>query len=110
MVERPQPWKKIADRLHLSHENDFRICSGNNQIAINRYGGKVIYFGPEGFNFLTGQDINEINFGSTLWPSPQKSWNEDGWPPPKTLDRGYYHVEEVGDNKIRLRSHKDRKT
>lgn len=32
-------------------------------------------------------DKSQMNWGSTLWPSPQSAWN---WPPPEALDRAPY--------------------
>src|ERR1051326_683845 len=55
-------------------------------------GARVIEFSFRGQNVLVTQDEN-INFGSTYWPSPQASWCTTGggcWPPPAALDGGPY--------------------
>ena len=55
-------------------------------------GARVIEFSFRGQNVLVTQDEN-INFGSTYWPSPQASWCTAGggcWPPPAALDSGPY--------------------
>lgn len=52
-------------------------------------GGRIKTMAIDGFNLLTGPEIDTINYGSTLWLSPQRLWY---WPPPATLDREVYQV------------------
>lgn len=54
-------------------------------------GGKVMGFSIDGHNMLVS--THPINFGSTLWPSPQSDWN---WPPQKAIDSEPYAVEVRG--------------
>lgn len=51
-------------------------------------GGRIVSFKYMDKEFLTQPDVNALNYGSTLWLSPQK-W---GWPPPEVLDRGRYEA------------------
>jgi len=46
-------------------------------------GARITRFSLEGDDILTGPDVNPLNFGSTLWTSPQSQW---GWPPPVAID------------------------
>jgi hypothetical protein len=52
-------------------------------------GGRIITMSIDGYNLLTGSEIDSINFGSTLWLSPQNLWR---WPPPASLDRAPYQI------------------
>ncbi len=50
--------------------------------------GRIVTFSLAGKNILTAaKDIQDNNWGSTFWPSPQSDW---GWPPPAELDPGAY--------------------
>lgn len=51
--------------------------------------GRIISYSYEGHNILTDSGSHPFNYGSTLWPSPQKEWN---WPPPLNLDGEAYLV------------------
>ena len=56
-------------------------------------GARVTEFSLFGTNVLTGTDVNDSNYGSTYWPSPQSSWCTVGggcWPPPPALDSQPY--------------------
>lgn len=68
-------------------------------------GGRIEGIYLNGQNFLTGQEINEDNWGSTFWPSPQSAW---GWPPSAELDKDAYEAVQE-DGLIRLTSKKDPK-
>jgi len=46
-------------------------------------GARITQFSLDGDDILTGPDVNPLNFGSTLWTSPQSQW---GWPPPVAID------------------------
>lgn len=56
-------------------------------------GARIISFTCGGQELLSSSEVNSLNYGSTLWLSPQK-W---GWPPPEILDRGKYEAEIKGD-------------
>lgn len=63
---------------------------GDTYFAAQAAGGKVVEFRRgSGTNLLTGSSVNDINFGSTLWTSPQSEW---GWPPAVELDSNDYTV------------------
>ncbi|MEP7259487.1 MAG: hypothetical protein ABI687_13890, partial [Flavitalea sp.] len=66
-------------------------------------GGRITSLKMNGKNFLTGSDVNDFNWGSTLWPSPQSEWD---WPPPATLDNKPY-VAVVEGNELFMISEKD---
>ncbi len=52
----------------------------------------------------TSRDAQGVQWGSTVWYSPQKAW---GWPPPAALDADPYEVLEQGSLFISLMSRVD---
>ena len=38
-------------------------------------GGRITSLKFQGEDFLTGKDVNDFNWGSTFWNSPQSHWN-----------------------------------
>jgi hypothetical protein len=51
-------------------------------------GARIITFSLGGRNLLTAaKNASDVNWGSTLWPSPQSDWS---WPPPAEIDSGTY--------------------
>jgi hypothetical protein len=50
-------------------------------------GARVTSWKLAGAELLTGPDVDEGNFGSTFWPSPQSAWD---WPPPAEIDHAPY--------------------
>jgi len=50
-------------------------------------GARITELSIGGVNILSGPEINNQNFGSTFWPSPQSLWN---WPPVKAFDSAQY--------------------
>lgn len=63
-------------------------------------GGRVESFAIDGRDILSGPGVNEENWGSTFWPSPQAAW---GWPPPPQIDRWPYTADLTGTT-LTLRS------
>ncbi|MEO6079532.1 MAG: hypothetical protein ABIQ86_07125 [Steroidobacteraceae bacterium] len=55
-------------------------------------GGKIVTFSIDGHNMLAHTD--PLNFGSTLWSSPQADWN---WPPQRAIDSEPYTVSVTGN-------------
>jgi hypothetical protein len=61
-------------------------------VVDSAHGARIIEFSFRRKNVLVTQDEN-INYGSTYWPSPQASWCTVGggcWPPPDAIDSGPY--------------------
>lgn len=57
-------------------------------------GARIITFSLGGHNLLTAaKDASDVNWGSTLWPSPQSDWS---WPPPAEIDSGAYTASLAG--------------
>lgn len=57
-------------------------------------GARIVTFSMGGRNLLTAaKDASDINWGSTLWPSPQSDWS---WPPPTEIDSGVYSASLAG--------------
>lgn len=57
-------------------------------------GGRVTSLRCDGFELLSGQDVDRDNYGSTFWTSPQTDW---GWPPPEAIDRRPYAFDANAD-------------
>jgi len=57
-------------------------------------GGRIVTFSLAGHNVLTSaKNSQDLNWGSTFWPSPQTAWN---WPPPAEIDSGGYTASVAG--------------
>ena len=56
------------------------------------HGARIVRFGLDDTNLLTGPDVDMLNYGSTFWPSPQERW---GWPPVPELDSEAYEFTEA---------------
>jgi hypothetical protein len=56
-------------------------------------GARITSFRLGAFDVLSGPDVDERNFGSTFWTSPQRDW---GWPPPAEVDCAPYDVSVEG--------------
>src|SRR5262245_37608328 len=57
------------------------------------HGARITEFSLFGKNALVTSAEN-VNYGSTFWPSPQSSWCAGGvdcWPPPDAIDSGLYN-------------------
>lgn len=68
----------------------YSVKSGINSIVVDpQAGGRIVSFKNCEFEFLTDKTVNENNYGSTFWPSPQSFWN---WPPPAVLDNKPYEA------------------
>jgi len=50
-------------------------------------GGRVTALRLGERNLLSGAEVDPINYGSTLWTSPQSAW---GWPPVEEIDSAPY--------------------
>lgn len=82
----------------------YLIPCGKMTMTVNTMeGGRIISLTYDGYEFLTGKEINPDNYGATFWSSPQSFW---GWPPPPVLDSSPYSLLENGDT-IRIISGKD---
>ena len=75
-------------------DNSYLLKYADIRLLVNPdTGGRIISLKLNDKEFLTGKNINPINYGSTFWPSPQSLWN---WPPPYILDEGKYSVKQIG--------------
>jgi hypothetical protein len=57
-------------------------------------GGRVTALRLGERNLLSGAEVDAINYGSTLWTSPQAAW---GWPPVEEIDSAPYAGELDGE-------------
>ncbi|SEJ55607.1 protein of unknown function [Dyadobacter sp. SG02] len=69
-------------------------------------GARITSLLLDGQDFLTDSTVNDFNWGSTFWLSPQSDWN---WPPSSEIDNMPYQAK-IQDNAVVLTSLKDRKT
>jgi hypothetical protein len=57
-------------------------------------GGRVTALRLGERNLLSGAEVDPINYGSTLWTSPQSAW---GWPPVEEIDSAPYSAALEGE-------------
>ena len=69
-------------------------------------GGRITALTLDGQNFLTDSTVNDFNFGSSFWLSPQSDWN---WPPSAEIDNKPYTAT-IKDNELIMVSPADPKT
>lgn len=80
----------------------------NQQLAVDpAIGGRITSLTIAGNNFLTGPEVNDFNWGSTFWPSPQSVWH---WPPSAELDNKPYAVMATATNRLKMVSQPDPQT
>lgn len=61
------------------------------------HGGRIVSFSRSGEEFLTPASVHPDNYGSTLWDSPQSTWD---WPPRAALDIQPYAAQHEGDTLV----------
>ncbi len=89
------------------NNGDYKISSGGVSLSVDpQVGARIISLKLDGYEFLTGPDIIQGNYGSTFWPSPQSDWS---WPPPAVLDSDPYSAATHADT-LRFVSGMDRRT
>lgn len=93
--EEPPNWKEIEEGLYQWNLGDVSIGVDSQK------GGRISTLTIHDFNLLTGPEVDSINYGSTLWLSPQSLWR---WPPPATLDRKPYRLISARDSLLHLQS------
>lgn len=73
-------------------KNDlYAYTFGSNTLTVSaKTGGRILSFTCNGEEFLLPSDVHNVNYGATLWPSPQRNW---GWPPYPVLDTEPYEAE-----------------
>jgi hypothetical protein len=96
MACQPTETQSAADRPSWQQEgNIYRLDAfGFRLEAAPQQGGRIISLSRGNRNMLTGPEVDSLNFGSTLWLSPQDLWR---WPPPDALDRLAYDSQLKGD-------------
>ena len=63
-------------------------------------GGRLASFTHAGKELLkTTRDADDLQWGSTVWTSPQSAWN---WPPEATFDRNAFTVQEATASSVTL--------
>lgn len=73
---------------NYSHEGIYTLSVGNSTLSISsQQGGRILSFTHNGREILTPSSVHKVNYGATLWPSPQSEW---GWPPYPVLDSEAY--------------------
>lgn len=60
-------------------------------------GGRIVSFSRNGEEILTPASVHPDNYGSTLWDSPQRTWD---WPPRPVLDTQPYLASREGDTLV----------
>lgn len=70
------------------------------------YGARIVSLKYYGKELLSQSTVNEENFGSTFWTSPQEDW---GWPPINAFDKMPYTLNMNG-SELQFYSEPDEKT
>jgi hypothetical protein len=90
--------------IHKNDNGTYSVQKNNLELIINPiFGGRIVSFKMNDYEFLVQEKDNHESFGSTIWPSPQSIWN---WPPLKTLDSEPYKVLK-DDSVLEIKSGKD---
>ena len=73
-----------------NNEGVHTLSVGNNTFSVSSSeGGRILSYTYNGREILSPASVHQLNYGSTLWPSPQRDW---GWPPYPVLDTESYVV------------------
>jgi hypothetical protein len=81
---------KVTSRLVKEERGLYKIELGNQALGIDpSIGGRINTLTFDGKDFLTDSTVNNFNWGSTFWFSPQSEWK---WPPPAEIDNKPYTV------------------
>ena len=88
---------------------NYSISNGQLRLKIDpEIGGRVASLQVKGQEVLkTSRDDEHLQWGSTVWPAPQKAWN---WPPPPVLDQQAYEIIDRDKDYIIVRSKEDPQT
>lgn len=87
-------------------DSAYTLAFGDIQALIDyKNGGRLEAFSLSGTNILSGKTVNAGNWGTSMWPSPQRAW---GWPPSQQLDNLAYTVLQ-DSGAVVLKSQKDPK-
>lgn len=81
--------------LPIERKGHYVLEFDNILLEVVPEGGKVVTFSIDGHNMLVR--THPLNFGSTVWPSPQSDWE---WPPLKAIDSEPYSVRVEGSTII----------
>jgi len=83
------------------------ITLGHQQMIVDpARGGRIVSLLMNGEDFLTDSTVNDFNWGSTFWLSPQRDWR---WPPAAEIDNKPYKAS-VENNVLVMTSAPDPKT
>ncbi|WP_439583432.1 DUF4380 domain-containing protein [Dyadobacter bucti] len=92
------------DAFPVEKGGKYSISLGDQRLEIDpATGGRVTSLLLHGRDFLTDSTVNNFNWGSTFWLSPQSDWN---WPPSAEIDNKPYTVQVAGKT-ISMTSAKD---
>jgi hypothetical protein len=87
-------------------ESKYLIKVANQSMEIDPMnGGRIASITVDGAEIFTTRYINQTNWGSTFWTSPQSSW---GWPPVEEIDSKPYAAV-VEENTLKMTAARDSK-
>ena len=92
----------VDDPAEVAAENDYlTISSGPLSLSVDlNVGARVASFTYNGKEVLkTSRDADNWQWGSTVWVSPQSSWN---WPPTPTFDQNSFSSVTEEENRLML--------
>jgi hypothetical protein len=79
-------------KLPIERNGRYVLEFDNIRFEVVPAGGKVVSFRIDGHEMLVA--THPLNFGSTVWASPQSNWN---WPPQTAIDSEPYTVSVTGN-------------
>ncbi len=99
--------ERVTSRLIAEDRRLYKIQLGNQALGIDpAIGGRINSLTLDGKDFLTDSAVNDFNWGSTFWFSPQSDWK---WPPSAEIDNKPYQVK-IDKSTVILQSPADPKT
>lgn len=98
---------KIGKPLPNSENGTYNLRLRNQIMEVDPYSGaRIKSLKLDGKDFLTDSTVNNFNWGSTFWLSPQSDWN---WPPSAEINNKAYTVN-INNDQLIMISPKDPKT
>ena len=85
----------VSAMTKCDNEGLYTLSVGDNTLSVSaKTGGRIISYTCGGKELLLPSSVHDVNYGATLWPSPQSDW---GWPPYAVLDTEPYQASFDGE-------------
>jgi hypothetical protein len=88
----------VGPVLPVMRDGLWAFDMGDVTLEVNaEVGGRIATFRLGTENLLTGPEVNETYWGSTLWTSPEADWSQ---PPPAPIDSAPYAAQVMGEKLV----------